>query len=116
MDVSDLDHDGNTTERIPATDPNGLPVYGVDYGSVAHLNTARLPMFARVDVRGTWRPRAGTGRWELYIEVINLLNRKNAGALTANLAYNPAGNTPTIVEKADQSLPRLPTVGLRFRF
>jgi hypothetical protein len=115
-DVTDVDGDGNVTERVPARDPNGLLVYGVSYGGVSNLNTARLPMFARVDLRATWRPRGGAGRWEVYAEVINLLNRKNAGALTAELAYNPLSDSPAIVEKPDQTIPRLPTVGLRFRF
>ena len=67
----------------------GLLVYAVDFGGVANLNTARLPLFARVDVRATWRPRGSAGRWELYAEVINLLNRKNAGALDCATRIRP---------------------------
>ena len=73
-------------------------------------------MFARVDLRATWRPRGAEGRWEVYAEVINLLNRKNAGTLAAELAYDPSAERPRLVEKPDESIPRLPTVGLRFRF
>jgi hypothetical protein len=48
--------------------------------------------------------------------VINLLNRENAGALEARLAHDPASDRPRIAEERDQSIPRLPTIGLRFRF
>ena len=115
-DVDDRDHDGITDELLPAIDGNGLLVYAVDFGNVSNLNTGSLPLFARVDVRATWRPRGPTGRWELYVEVINLLNRKNAGVLTAELEYDPASDLPRIVETRDQAIPRLPTIGLRFRF
>ena len=116
VDESDTDRDGNVTERIPAVDQSGLPVYAVDVGGVSTLNTARLPMFARVDVRATWRPGGAAGRWELYAEVINMLNRKNAGTLSAELAYDPSSDRPRIVEEPDEGIPLLPTMGLRFRF
>ena len=115
-DAADVDRDGNLTELVPARDAAGNLVYGVNYGGVSNLNNARLPFFARADVRATWRPRGPRGRWEFYVEVINVTNRKNAGQLTAELAYNPASDRPSIVETRDASIPRLPTLGLRVRF
>ncbi len=115
-DTLDRDGDGVTDELLPERDAEGRLVYAVDFGSVGNLNQARLPVFARVDVRATWRPRGAAGRWEFYTEVINLLNRKNAGALDPRLEYDPAGDRPRIVEERDQSIPRLPTIGIRFRF
>lgn len=115
-DVLDSDGDGITEEVLPKRDGSGLLVYSVNLGSVANINQAQLPLFARVDVRATWRPRGPAGRWELYLEVINLLNRKNAGALSPRLEYDPASDHPRIVEEPDQSVPRLPTVGVRFKF
>jgi outer membrane receptor protein involved in Fe transport len=115
-DALDMDGDGNTAELRPMRDAQGLLVYGVDYGGVENLGNARLPLFARVDARLTWRPRGTMGRWELYAEVINVLNRRNAGALDARLEYDPNSDRPAIVEDRDQALPRLPTVGVRFRF
>ena len=76
----------------------------------------RLPVFAREDARMTWRPRGARGRWEIYLEVINLLNRKNAGALDPRLEYDSTSDRPKIVETPDQGIPRLPSVGVRFRF
>ena len=86
---------------MPAVDPAGLLVYGVNFGGVDNLYRARLPVFARVDLRATWRPRGAAGRWEFYAEVINLLNRKNAGAFDAQLEYDPTSDRPRIVEERD---------------
>ena len=115
-DTLDGDGDGITDEILPAVDRRGLLEYGVDFGGVTNLNGARLPVFARVDGRLTWRPRGAAGRWELYAEVINVLDRQNAGAFDPELAYDPTSDRPTIVEKRDQAIPRLPTLGVRFRF
>ena len=80
-DELDADGDGIADELVPDLDDAGRLVYAVDFGSVANLNQARLPPFARVDVRATWQPRGPSGRWEIYVEVINVLNRKNAGCV-----------------------------------
>ena len=115
-DTLDLDRDGITDEILPARDRRGLLEYGVDFGGVGNLNAARLPIFARVDGRVTWRPRGVAGRWEIYAEVINLLDRQNAGAFDPQLVYDATSDRPGIVEKRDQAIPRLPTLGVRFRF
>ena len=115
-DTDDRDGDGVTDEVLPSFDAAGRPVYAVSFGGVSNLNTGRLPIFARVDVRATWRPRGQAGRWEFYAEVINVLNRKNAGSFDPQLEYDPTSDRPRIVEKRDQAIPRLPTIGLRFRF
>ena len=115
-DAQDRDGDGNRDELVPAVDAAGRLIYAVDFGGVANLNTARLPLFARVDLRVTWRPHGPQGGWELFAEIINLLNRQNAGALEAVLEYDPASDRPAIIEQRDQGIPRLPTVGFRFRF
>ena len=115
-DAADRDGDGNVQELVPAVDAGGRLVYAVNFGGIDNLNTGRLPLFARVDLRATWRPRGAAGRWELYAEVINLLNRDNAGALEAELEFDPTSERPKIIEQRDQGIPRLPTVGLRFRF
>jgi TonB dependent receptor/TonB-dependent Receptor Plug Domain/Carboxypeptidase regulatory-like domain len=114
-DTADRDADAITDELLPAVDAVGRPVYAVNFGGVENLNNGRLPLFARVDLRATWRPRGVDGRWELYAEVINLLNRQNAGSLDPRLEFDPASDRPRIVEVRDQSLPRFPTVGIRWR-
>lgn len=115
-DRGDSDLDGNLDELVPRRDAAGLLVYAPDLGTVADLRNARLPVFARVDLRVTWRPRGAAGRWEVYAEALNALNRRNASGLDPRLEYDPASDRPRVVEKPIGSIPLLPTVGVRFRF
>lgn len=107
---------GGVTRLVPERDPNGLLVYTTDLGSVANLNASRLPMFARLDVRTTFSPKWHSGRWQLYVEVINATNRQNAGTLSPVLEYNPDGDLPALTYAKEEGLPLLPTFGARFRF
>ena len=101
---------------VPRTDLDGNLVYSVDYGGVAHLNAGRLPHYARIDLRVTYRRGGATGRWSLYIEVLNLLDRNNAIALETRLRHDPNAEVPRLVEVPAQGFPRIPTIGFRFRF
>ena len=100
---------------VPATDSAGNLQYTVDYGGVENLNAARLPHYARVDVRATYQ-RGPEGRWSVYVEVINLLGRDNAVVLVPGLQHDPGAVLPRLSEVPSQGFPRLPTFGLRFRF
>ena len=104
------------TRLVPERDAAGLLVYTTDLGGLENLNSARLPVFGRLDIRTTFSPRWHGGRWQLYIEVINATNRQNAGSLEPALEYNPDGDTPRLTYTRDQGLPLLPTFGMRFRF
>ena len=115
-DTGDGDADGNVTELVPQRDNLGLLVWSASYGDVTNLKSARLPRYARVDVRATFKPRWMNDRWQLYVEVINLLNRQNAGAVESVLEYDPDSDRPRVTTTAQNSLPLLPTVGLRVRF
>ena len=115
-DRGDGDLDGNTDELVPRRDAAGLLVYAPDLGTVADLRNSRLPVFARVDLRVTWRPRGTAGRWEVYAEVLNMLNRRNASALDPRLEHDPASDRPRVVETPIGSIPLLPTIGVRVRF
>jgi len=103
---------------VPALDAEGRYVYETDLGGIANLSTARLPAFFRLDLRLSWRPRGVAGRWQLYLDVINATNRKNAGQIDTTLAYDPASplDQPGLVEKRAASIPFLPSFGVRFRF
>jgi hypothetical protein len=104
-------------ERIvPEQDEQGNLVYEVAAGPLATLNSARLPFYARLDVRAAFRPRGDQGRWELYVEAINALNRKNVTSIEPTLEYDPASDRPKLVETRGDSVPFLPTFGVRFRF
>lgn len=115
-DAQDGDRDGNVEERVPELDPSGLLVYVADRGGADNLNTARLPMTMRLDLRLTFRPRGPAGRWSIYLDVINATNRDNAGAYETKLAYDPASDRPRVVEEPAGGLPFLPSLGVRFRF
>lgn len=101
---------------VPMYDATGLLVWVPDYGDVANINTGRLPTFARVDLRLTFRPRWSSDRWQLYLEVINLLNRDNAGSLDTELLYDPTSDRPKLSTVRQGRLPLLPSFGLRYRF
>jgi hypothetical protein len=100
---------------IPARNDAGLLGWTIDRGGVENLNNARLPAYARLDLRLTYTsPRAS--HWQLYFEAINALNRNNAGVLRASLEYNPDAPQPIIRLEREQGLPFLPTFGLRLKF
>jgi outer membrane receptor protein involved in Fe transport len=103
---------------VPALDAQGRYVYETTIGGVSNLNTTRLPAFFRLDLRVSWKPRGDAGRWLVYLDVINATNRKNAGQIDASLAYDPTSplDQPRLVEKRAAAIPRLPSVGVRFRF
>ena len=103
---------------VPALDAEGRYVYETERGGVSNLNTARLPVFVRLDLRLSWKPRGAQGRWLLYLDVINATNRKNAGQITSTLEYDPISTVdqPRLVEKPDVAIPFLPSLGVRFRF
>jgi hypothetical protein len=115
-DAGDGDGDGNTAELVPQRDPLGLLVWTVDYGDSSHLNSGRLPLFARVDFRTTFRPQWQNSRWQLYVEVINLLNRNNIGSFQTELVYDPEADRPRLTTATSESLPLLPSFGVRVRF
>ncbi len=115
-DVDDQDHDGSTADLVPQRDAAGRLVYTLDRGGLSNLNSAYRPLFARLDLRATFSPKGRKGRWLFYLEVINLLNRKNPGSVETTLAYDPNSDRPRPTNQYGGSLPRLPSFGVRFRF
>ena len=104
------------TRLIPLRDARGQLVWSADYGDTSNFNTGRLPVFARLDMRVTFRPRWSSDRWQLYVEVINLLNRDNASEINTVLGFDPSSDRPAITEERTGRLPLLPSFGLRYRF
>ena len=110
------DEAGNLAKYVPEVDANGLYVWTTTKGGVENLNTATLPYFARVDVRATFKPSWFSSRWQFYVEVINVLNRENAGSLSPVLSYDPAGDRPSVSYERQGAFPLLPSLGIRCRF
>ncbi len=110
------DESGTLVKYVPKVDASGLYVWTTTRGGTGNLNTARLPFFARVDVRATFKPSWSSNRWQFYVEIINLLNRNNAGSLDPVLSYNPGSDRPAVTYDRRGGFPRLPSLGIRFRF
>jgi hypothetical protein len=117
-DERDADGDGNVAEQMPERDLVGRLVYVPDYGGVANLNTGREPTYARIDARATWKPGFGKGRLRLYLDVINVLNRKNVGMMQYKLEYDPdpAADRPRLTTPNEGAIPFLPSIGIHYRF
>jgi hypothetical protein len=116
-DRADRDRDGDREELLPARDESGRLIYVSDPGGADTLNSSRLPTYARLDARLTFRPRGPQGRWLFYVEALNVLNRENAASYDWDIVLDPGALKPRIVVSDGQGgLPLVPTVGVRFRF
>ena len=77
---------------VPEYDPEGRLVYEAATGGLDVLNSQRLPFYARLDLRASFRPRGEKGRWQFYVEAINALARKNVSAIEGRSnTTRPAG-------------------------
>jgi hypothetical protein len=116
-DAADVDGDGDRDEHLPLLDDLGNPMFQPDLGGVSTLNAARLPAFARLDTRLTYRPRWGGERWAIYLDLINVLNAKNITQVDSVLVFDPTSDRPGIRELAqDRGIPFFPSIGVRFWF
>jgi len=97
-----------------STAPNRVALE-VAPGGVVELNSARMPMVARLDLRAAYRPGGASGRWELYAEVLNALNHNNAWFMDVSIVDRTSLSSP-LKEEPVGGFPRLPTFGLRVRF
>ena len=101
---------------VPETDDEGNLAYAVDLGGLENLHRARLPLYARLDLRLTYRHGGPGGRWSAYAEVINALNRDNGVDIDQRVTANPGAELPTVEEIPAFGFPFVPTVGFRVRF
>ena len=101
---------------VPAVDDAGLPIWTVNFGGVSNLARGHLPVYARLDLRFTFKPKNPAGRWQVYLELLNALNRKNVSTLEPALQYDPSSDRPRIDYASDSGLPLLPSFGFRYRF
>ena len=101
---------------VPLKSSTGLYIWSVDRGDVGNLNTARLPAYARLDLRVTFNPKQVTGRWQIYVEIFNVLNRRHGSGISYDLRHDPSSDRPRLVSKTDSGLPAVPSFGVRYRF
>jgi hypothetical protein len=114
--VEDSQDPGDSPRLVPDRDDEGNLIWEIDPGGVGNLNSARLPDFARVDARMSWRPGGPGGRWLFYLEVINLLNRENADSFDYDIRFDEVGEPYISSTQRQGGVPLLPTFGVRFRF
>lgn len=101
---------------ISGPPPSPTYAYELDYGPITRLNAARLPPTVRVDIRFTLHPRTTSGHWTFYVDVINVLDRRNRDAVFSDLTYNPSGGRPLVSNSYGGGFPLVPTFGIRARF
>jgi hypothetical protein len=75
-----------------------------------YLNSARFPTYSRIDVSLRWELRRFGGILRPYVQVANVLNRRNVFLYFYDYTTAPATRT------AFSQLPVLPSVGLEFAF
>ena len=102
---------------MPQRDESGNPLFQPDLGDLSNVNAARLPHFARLDARLTYRPGWGGERWAFYADLLNVLNAKNAIQIDSALVLDPGSDRPGIIERAqDRGIPFFPSFGIRVWF
>jgi hypothetical protein len=118
-DVDDRDGDGDRSELVPRRAfEGGRYAYDLDFGGLDNRNSARGPAYARLDMRLSMRPHGRDGRWTFYLDVINVLRRRNPTFLYSTVGVDPI-TQKGVVENGDNdgnALPLVPSLGVRFRF
>ena len=82
-----------------------LPVYG-------ELNSARASPYHRLDVRGEYQLSLKKFKGSIYVDIINLYNRTNGGAVE----YKPVAGSSDYNLEEEESLPLLPSIGVKISF
>jgi hypothetical protein len=90
------DHSLNDFDREPIASPT--------------LNSSRYPYYGRIDISFWWETRKWGGILRPYVQLVNMLNRKNVFLYTYDYTTAPA------TRSAVSQLPLLPTVGVEFIF
>ena len=90
----------------------GYPAESGNQILLGKRNSERLPTYARVDLALRRTYQADWGRWELYLQVLNLLNRRN-------LLRIPRFSLDRLYKSdrsglGERSLPILPSIGIKF--
>ena len=90
------DHSLNDYDREPIASPT--------------LNSGRYPYYGRIDISFWWETRKLGGILRPYVQLVNMLNRKNVFLYTYDYTSVPA------TRSAVSQLPLLPSIGMEFIF
>jgi len=89
---------------------HALNDYDLEPIASATLNSARYPYYSRIDVSFWWEMRKWGGVLRPYVQLVNVLNRKNVFIYTYDYTTVPA------TRSAISQIPLLPSVGVEFVF
>ena len=78
------------------------------------MNAHRLPAYSRMDARLTRHFHVGGGRLSVFLDMFNILGRRNAEAFDYTVRL--VDNTVRVNETISPMLGRLPTFGARWEF
>ncbi|HYF04332.1 MAG TPA: TonB-dependent receptor [Patescibacteria group bacterium] len=103
-----------TGQREPRleTDFRGNVIFDVDRGGDENINRHRLPDYHRLDIRATTYANWFDLDWSIYLDVINVYNRKNV--ISENYRINR--ETLALEMREIYMLPILPTLGFSVKF
>ena len=115
------------TRGIVLTDPaTGFVRLAPDFGDASNINSARLPDYHRLDMRVTFTTRWRDLDLNLYVDLINLYNRKNVYRYQYIVeTVEDTRNVPLAFRKPPEAVlfrepvymfPFIPSFGFRFAF
>ena len=93
-------------------DPDGESIYAAIPGP---RNAEQLATFASIDVRLSRRFDVPRGRLLAFVEVSNVLNRRNVCCVDWDLDEDADGN-PFLENSLDYWMPLLPAIGILWEF
>ncbi len=85
-------------------------------GEAGPRNGDRLDTYARIDLRVNREVRLASSRLSLYLEVTNLLDRKNECCVDEFRLRPGSMDAPTLEVESGYWLPRLPSLGFQWEF
>ncbi|MBE0591538.1 MAG: TonB-dependent receptor [Gemmatimonadales bacterium] len=101
---------GEWTHRVYRADANAFDDSQREPIASPTLNSARYPYYGRIDVSFRWEVRKWGGVLRPYVQLVNVLNRKNVFVYSFDYTTAPA------TRSAISQLPILPSVGVEFVF
>lgn len=109
--VMNTDSNGVKTPGV-ATNVFGEVLFSIDRGDVSNINSARLPAYHRLDIRATTYADWWGLDWTIYLDVVNIYNRKNV----LSRSYSVDKESGNIVVRQVYMLPIIPTLGFSVKF
>ncbi|MCH8124977.1 TonB-dependent receptor [candidate division KSB1 bacterium] len=118
--------DPNEIINFVLTDPEtGFARFIPIFESIDNVNSANLPDYHRLDLRISYGAKLKTGSWEIYLDLINVYNRKNVFQyryitrfedLFENLPSALHNPKPVLFRQPVYMYPFIPSLGINVSF